>query len=69
MTFPYRSKKYNETREEGLKWLQEARSKYKIPVITEVMEEKFLPIICDSSDILQIGSRNMQKFSFINSLR
>ena len=41
LTFPYRSKKYNETREEGLKWLQEARSKYKIPVITEVMEENF----------------------------
>ena len=31
LTFPYRSKKYNETREMGIKWLAEAKSKYNIP--------------------------------------
>ena len=54
LTFPYRSKKYNETREEGVEWLGIAKKKYNIPVITEVMEERFLPMICEVADILQI---------------
>ena len=67
LTFPYRSKKYNETREEGIQWVGEAKRKYKIPVITEVMEEKFLPLICEVADILQIGSRNMQNYPLITA--
>ena len=67
LTFPYRSKKYNETREEGIKWLGIAKEKYDIPVITEVMEEKFLPMICEVADILQIGSRNMQNYPLITA--
>ena len=31
LTFPYRSKKYTETRESGIQWLKEAKKKYKIP--------------------------------------
>ncbi len=65
LTFPYRSKKYNETREMGIKWLSEAKSKYNIPIITEVMEEKFLPLVCEVADIIQIGSRNMQNYPFL----
>tara|TARA_B100001013_G_C24619503_1_gene446614 strand:+ start:588 stop:1472 length:885 start_codon:yes stop_codon:yes gene_type:complete len=65
LTFPYRSKKYCETREKGIEWLKIVKEKYNIPVITEVMEEKFLPLICEVSDILQIGSRNMQNFPFL----
>ena len=42
LTFPYRSEKYNETRLEGLKWLKEAKEEFKIPVITEIMETKYL---------------------------
>ena len=34
-------------------WL--AKEKYDIPIITEVMEEKYLPMICEVADILQIG--------------
>ena len=67
LTFPYRSTKYNETREEGIKWLGIAKEKYNIPVITEVMEEKFLDPVCDVADILQIGSRNMQNFPFLTA--
>lgn len=65
LTFPYRSKKYNETREKGLKWLSKAKSEYKIPVITEIMELKYLDKICEVADILQIGSRNMQNFPLL----
>jgi 3-deoxy-7-phosphoheptulonate synthase len=67
LTFPYRSEKYNETREEGIKWLGLAKEKYNIPIITEVMEEKFLPMICEVADILQIGSRNMQNYPLITA--
>jgi len=67
LTFPYRSEKYTETREDGIKWLGMAKEKYNIPVITEVMEEKFLPMICEVADILQIGSRNMQNYPLITA--
>ena len=65
LTFPYRSKKYNETREKGISWLKEAKKKYKIPIITEVMEEKFLPLVSKVTDIIRIGSRNMQNYPFL----
>ena len=64
LTFPYRSAKYNETREKGIAWLGEAKRATGLPVITEVMEERFLPLVCEVADIIQIGSRNMQNFPF-----
>ena len=67
LTFPYRSKKYTETREDGIKWLKKAKKITQIPIITEVMEEKFLDLICESADILQIGSRNMQNYPLITA--
>jgi 3-deoxy-7-phosphoheptulonate synthase len=67
LTFPYRSKKYNETRLDGLKWLLEAKKQFHIPIITEVMEEKYLDEVCNVADILQIGSRNMQNFPFLTA--
>ncbi len=65
LTFPYRSAKYTETREDGIKWLKMAKQEFGIPVITEIMEEKYLDLICDATDILQIGSRNMQNFPLL----
>ena len=65
LTFPYRSKKYTETREKGLEWLLLAKQEYKIPIITEIMEARYLDQICKVADILQIGSRNMQNFPLI----
>ncbi len=59
LSFPYRNEKYTETGLDGLKWLKSAREEAEIPVITEVMEEKHLDAVCDATDILQIGSRNM----------
>ena len=67
LTFPYRNKKYTETREDGIQWLGLAKEKFNIPIITEVMEEKFLPLICEVADILQIGSRNMQNYPLITA--
>ncbi len=67
LTFPYRSEKYRETREEGIKWLDEVKKEIKIPIITEIMEEKFIPLISEVTDIIQIGSRNMQNYPFLTA--
>ncbi len=67
LSFPYRSDKYTETREDGIKWLGVAKEESGIGVITEVMEEKYLDLICEVADILQIGSRNMQNYPLISA--
>ena len=65
LSFPYRSENYTETREDGIKWLGIAKKESGLGIITEVMEEKYLDMICDVADILQIGSRNMQNYPLI----
>jgi 3-deoxy-7-phosphoheptulonate synthase len=67
LTFPYRSDNYNETREQGLAWMAEAGQAHGIPIITEVMEERFIPLVAEHADILQIGTRNMQNFPFLTA--
>ncbi len=67
LTFPYRSEKYRETREDGIRWLAEARDIIGIPVVTEVMEEKYIPLVSEITDIIQIGSRNMQNYPFLTA--
>ena len=67
LSFPYRSDKYTETRERGIRWLSVAKKETGLGIITEVMEEKHLDLICEVTDILQIGSRNMQNFPLISA--
>ena len=67
LTFPYRSEKYTETKEKGIKWLLKAKKEVGIPIITEVMEEKYLELVSEVTDIIQIGSRNMQNFPFLTA--
>ena len=67
LSFPYRSEKYTETREDGIKWLGVAKEESGIGIITEVMEEKYLDLVCEVADILQIGSRNMQNYPLISA--
>jgi 3-deoxy-7-phosphoheptulonate synthase len=50
---------------EGLRYLAEARERTGMPVITEVMEPSQVDIVAEYSDILQIGTRNMQNFSLL----
>ena len=54
--------------EEGLKILREAADKYHMLVVTEVMDKDQIELVCKYSDILQIGARNMQNFSFMKAL-
>jgi 3-deoxy-7-phosphoheptulonate synthase len=67
LTFPYRSDKYNETREQGLEWLNIAKVEAGIPIITEVMEPKYVEAVADVADILQIGTRNMQNYPLLTA--
>ena len=67
LSFPYRSQNYNETREQGIEWLSDVKKEIGIPIITEIMEEKFIPLISEVTDIIQIGSRNMQNYPFLTA--
>ncbi|MGE5404974.1 MAG: N-acetylneuraminate synthase family protein, partial [Candidatus Saccharibacteria bacterium] len=51
--------------QEGLSILAEARAITGLPVCTEVMDARDLDLVCDHTDVIQIGSRNMQNFSLL----
>ncbi len=68
LSFPYRGKKYTETREQGISWLKKAKEVADIKIITEVMEEKFISLVAEVADIIQIGSRNMQNYPFLTAV-
>ena len=65
LSFPYRSDKYNETRHEGLDWMYQAGKDVGIPIITEVMDQRLVEDIAKVTDIIQIGSRNMQNYPLL----
>lgn len=54
--------------EEGLAILAKVRSRYNIPVITEVMSISQIEVVAAHADMLQIGSRNMQNFDLLKAL-
>lgn len=65
LTFPYRSKKYFETRSQGVAWLKEAKKETGLLTVSEIVHEDQLIEMKDSIDILQIGTRNMQNFPLL----
>ncbi len=54
--------------EEGLKILREAADEYNMLVITEVMDKEQIELVSKYADILQVGTRNMQNFTFMRAL-
>ncbi|MBI5043015.1 MAG: 3-deoxy-7-phosphoheptulonate synthase [Nitrospirae bacterium] len=54
--------------EEGLKYLAEAKSKTGLLVITEVMDPRDIELILPYTDIIQIGTRNMQNFRLLTEV-
>ncbi len=52
----------------GLELLAEAREQTGLPVITEVLSEKDVPMVAEYADILQIGARNMQNFALLKAV-
>lgn len=54
--------------EEGLKILAEASERTGLPVCTEVMDPRHIPMVAEYADILQVGARNMQNFFLLREL-
>ncbi len=54
--------------EEGLKILARIGEEMNMPVVTEVMDSEDLDLVCEYTDILQVGARNMQNFSLLKKI-
>jgi len=64
-TSPY---SFQGLKEEGLKLLAEMRELTGMPVVTEVMDPRTLPLVAEYADIIQIGARNMQNFILLREV-
>ncbi len=64
-TSPYTFQGLGET---GLKMLRAAADKYRLLVVTEVMDTAQVDLIAKYSDILQIGARNMQNYALLKAV-
>ncbi len=53
---------------EGLRYLEEAGRETGLPTITEVMEPSQVDVVAKYSDILQVGTRNMQNYSLLTAV-
>ena len=54
--------------EEGLRYLKEAGEAYDMPVATEVVNPRDVPMMLDYVDMFQIGARNMQNFELLKEV-
>ena len=54
--------------EAGLELLAQARERYGMPVVTEVVDPHHVTLVSKYADILQIGSRNMQNFALLTAI-
>ena len=53
---------------QGLHMLAKAREATGLPIVTELMSEKDLPLFVEMVDVIQIGSRNMQNYALLKEL-
>jgi 3-deoxy-7-phosphoheptulonate synthase len=54
--------------EEGLKILREVGDKHDLPVVTEVMDPRQVPLVEKWADMFQVGARNMQNFDLLREV-
>jgi len=54
--------------EEGLKILKHTSEKTGLPVVTELMDTRDMPLVEKYADIIQIGARNMQNFNLLKEV-
>src|SRR6266849_6102961 len=54
--------------EEGLRMMREAADRNHLLVVSEVMDQTQIPLLCAYADILQVGARNMQNFNLLREL-
>ena len=54
---------------EGLELLVEAKKETGLPIVTEIMSEKYIDLFLKSGvDVIQVGARNMQNFELLKEL-
>lgn len=53
--------------EEGLVILSKVKREFDMPIVSEIMDARDLPLF-DDIDILQVGARNMQNFTLLKEL-
>jgi 3-deoxy-7-phosphoheptulonate synthase len=54
---------------EGLDLLQQAKEETGLPIVTEIMGEKYIDLFLEKGvDIIQVGARNMQNFDLLKAL-
>ena len=54
---------------EGLDMFRKAASKYKLPIVTELMDIRMLDTYLENGvDVIQIGTRNMQNFDLLKEV-
>jgi len=51
--------------EEGLKILADARERFGLSIVTEVLDTETADLVEEYADIMQVGARNMQNFSLL----
>ena len=64
-TSPY---SFHGLREEGLKYLAEARGNTGLAVVTEVIGVDSVDAVAEYADVLQIGARNMQHYPLLEAV-
>ncbi len=64
-TSPY---SFQGLKDDGLALLALARALTRLPVVTEVMDARQLPLVLPVADLLQIGSRNMQNYTLLEEV-
>jgi len=64
-TSPY---SFSGLEEKGLKLLAKARQETGVLIVTEVLDTQDVDLVAEYSDILQIGSRNMQNYKLLKAV-
>ena len=54
--------------EEGLRMMREAADRNHLLVVSEIMDQTQIPLLCSYADILQVGARNMQNYNLLREL-
>lgn len=61
-TSPY---SFQGLKEEGLKILADVRDKFGLKIITEAVDTETIELVAEYTDIIQIGTRNMQNYTLL----
>ncbi len=64
-TSPY---SFQGLKDKGMKFLYEAKQEVGLPIVTELMDPRDLPLFLKYADVIQIGARNMQNFELLKEV-